>query len=142
MTAPVQGNEKRKSQSDRRRSRANRRGMLPGIAGAMAAALSLAAVNPDARANAWYLIWWLSPVIFVLWVILAGVQSFRRADEYQQRAQLESMAAGFLAAMIAALTFLLLEAAQIHARTAGEWVFWAGAAAWGGTLSFKSLRTR
>jgi hypothetical protein len=52
------------------------------------------------------------------------------------------MAAGFLAAMIAALTFLLLEAAQIHARTAGEWVFWAGAAAWGGTLSFKSLRTR
>jgi hypothetical protein len=39
------------------------------------------------------------------------------------------MAAGFLAAMIAAITFLLLETVQIHPKTAGEWVFWAGAAA-------------
>lgn len=142
MTTPFGNNEKRISESDRRRSRANRRGMLPGIVGAMATVITLQAVNPDAHANAWNLIWWLSPVVFILWVILAGVKSFRRADEYQQRVQLESMAVGFLVAMIAAITFLLLEAAQIDARTAGEWVFWAGGAAWGGTLSVKSLRTR
>lgn len=142
MAVPISDNEKRQSQSDRRRSRANRRGMLPAIAGGVVDTVILTAVNPDAHANAWNLIWWLSPAIFILWVMLAGVKGFRRADEYQQRVQLESMAVGFLVAMIAALTFLLLEAAQIHTSTAGQWVFWGGVAAWGGTLTFKSLRTR
>jgi hypothetical protein len=44
--------------------------------------------------------------------------------------------------MLAAITFLLLESAQIHTSAPGEWVFWAGAAAWAGTLTIKSLRTR
>jgi hypothetical protein len=130
------------SQSDRRRARANQRGMLPGIIGAMAAAISLAAVNPDVHATTWNLIWWLSPAAFILWIMLAGVQGFRRADEYQQRLQLESLAVGFLVAMLAAITFLLLESARIRTSTAGEWVFFAGAAAWAGTLSVKSQRTR
>lgn len=116
--------------------------MLPGIAGALATAITLSAVDPDAHANAWNLIWWLSPVIFILWVILAGIASFRRADEYQQRVQLESMAAGFLVAMLAAITLLLLGSAQIHTASGGDWVFWAGGAAWGGTSLIKSLRTR
>jgi uncharacterized membrane protein YgdD (TMEM256/DUF423 family) len=142
MTVPIFGNEKRQSQSDRRRARANRRGMLPAIAGGVADTAILSAVNPDAHANAWNLIWWLSPAVFILWVVLAGAKGFRRADEYQQRVQLESMAAGFLAAMIVAVIFLLLGAAQIHTSTAGQWVFLGGVAAWGGTLTFKSLKTR
>jgi cation transport ATPase len=142
MAVPTKDNEKRQSQSDRRRARANRRATLPAIAGCVADIIILTTVNPDARANAWNLIWWLSPAVFILWVMLAGVQGFRRADEYQQRVQLESMAAGFLVAMIAAVAFLLLEAARIHTSAAGQWVFWGGAAAWGGTLMFKSLRTR
>ncbi len=116
--------------------------MLPGIFGAMAAAASLTAASPDVHANAWNLVWWLSPVVFIVWIMLAGVQSFRRADEYQQRVQLESLAVGFLAAMIAAIVFLLLEGARIHTSSAGEWVFLAGLFAWAGTLSVKSLRSR
>lgn len=139
---PPPTEDPRQSQSDRRRARANKRGMLPGIVGAMAAAISLTAANPDIHANAWNLVWWLSPVVFIVWIMVAGVRSFRRADEYQQRVQLESLAIGFLVAMIAAVIFLLLESARIHTSTAGEWVFWAGAVAWAGTLSVKSLRTR
>ncbi len=139
---PSRADNKGQSQSDRRRARANRRGMLPGIAGALATTIILTAVNPDVHTNGWNLIWWLSPVVFVAWIMLAGVQSFRRADEYQQRVQLESLAVGFLVAMIAVITFLLLESAHVHTGTAVEWIFWAGGAAWGGTLSVKSLRTR
>lgn len=108
----------------------------------MADTAILTAVNPDAHASAWNLIWWLSPAVFILWVMLAGARGFRRADEYQQRVQLESMAAGFLVAMIVAVIFLLLEAARMHTSTAGQWIFLGGAAAWGGTLTFKSLQTR
>ena len=142
MAVPVSDNPKRQSQSDRRRARANRRGMLPAIVAGVADTAVLSAVNPDAHANAWNLIWWLSPAAFVLWVMLAGAAGFRRADEYQQRVQLESMAAGFLVAMLVALVFLLLAAAQVHTSAAGPWVFAGGAVAWGGTLTFKSLRTR
>jgi hypothetical protein len=116
--------------------------MLPGILGAIAAIVSLTVANPDAHASVWNLIWWLSPVVSIVWIMLAGVQSFRRADEYQQRVQLESLAIGFLVAMTAAVIFLLLESARIRTGAAGEWVFWAGAAAWAGTLSVKSMRTR
>ncbi|HUJ06307.1 MAG TPA: hypothetical protein VLX31_09410 [Streptosporangiaceae bacterium] len=132
----------RQSVSDRSRVRANQRGMLPGILGAVATAISLAVANPDVHASAWNLIWWLSPAFFIVWIMLAGVQSFRRADEYQQRVQLESLAVGFLAAMTAAIVFLLLESARIHVGAAGEWVFWTGAAAWAGALTLKSARTR
>lgn len=116
--------------------------MLPGILGAAGATISLSAANPNVHADAWNVIWWLSPAAFVLWIMLAGVQGFRRADEYQQRVQLESLAVGFLVAMLAAVTFLLLESAQIHASAPGEWAFFAGAAAWACTLTIKSLRKR
>jgi hypothetical protein len=142
MTVPVSGHEKRPSQSNRRRAHANRRGMLPAIVGGVADTAILAAVNPDAHANVWNLIWWLSPAVFILWVIAAGARGFRSSDEYQQGVQLESMAAGFLAAMIVSVIFLLLQAARVHTGAVGQWVFLSGAAAWAGTMTVKSMRTR
>ena len=142
MIPPVKGNENRESLSDSRRARANRRGMLPGIVGVVATSISLQAVNPNVHANAWTLIWWLLPVAFLLWAVLAGVEAFRRADEYQQRVQLESMAAGFVVAMLTAFTIQLLEFAQIGPTIAGEWVWLAGGVAWAGTLVFKTSRAR
>lgn len=140
MTTPV---EKRTSQSDRLRLRADVRGMLPGLLGFVVADVSLDVFKPDGLANAWNFIWSLSPMIFVLWVALALLKSLRRADEYQRLMQLESMAVGFAAAMIVAIASSLLDAARIvHTSNAGGFVLYAGVAAWTGTLWFTSMRTR
>ncbi len=85
---------------------------------------------------------WVVERIFAGSARTTGAQGFRHADEYQQPAQLESVAVGFLVAMTVARIFLLLEAAQIHRSAARQWVFWGGGAACGGALTVKSLQTR
>jgi hypothetical protein len=86
-------------------------------------------------------------VAFLLWLVVAGVKSFRRADEYQQRVQLEAMAVGFPATMITAAIFLMLEAAPIKVNGVlgfgpGGLVWVAGTAGWCGTAWFRSRATR
>ena len=140
MRAPV---EKRTSQSDRLRIRADVRGILPGFVGFVATEVSLDVFKPDGLANAGTFIWSLSPMVFVLWVVLAVVRSLGRADEYQRLVQLESMAVGFAAMMIVAIASSLLDAAKIvDTSNAGGFVLYAGVAAWTGPLLVKSMRAR
>jgi hypothetical protein len=47
------------------------------------------------------ILWVSVSVIFILAVLWALVRSFRRADEYQRRIQLESMAVAFAAVLVA-----------------------------------------
>jgi hypothetical protein len=47
------------------------------------------------------ILWVTVSVIFILAVLWALVRSFRRADEYQRRIQLESMAVAFAAVLVA-----------------------------------------
>ena len=135
--------EKRISQSDLLRRRADRRAMALPMAGFFAAAISAFALAPNGGKSTWSVILWLSPIVFVLWCVLAGIKSFRRADEYQQRMQLEAMAVGFAAVMITTTVFLLLESAPIKAPGAlssdpGGLVWAAGYAGWMGTIWFRS----
>jgi hypothetical protein len=140
MMTPI---EKRSSSSDRIRLRADVREMLPGFAGLVATEASLDMFKPDGLASAWTFIWSLSPLVFVLWVVLALVRSLRRADEYQRLVQLESLAVGFAVAMIVAITSSLLDAARIvSTHNAGGFVLYAGSAAWVGTLWLKATRSR
>ncbi|MGD0063858.1 MAG: hypothetical protein ABSB76_10500, partial [Streptosporangiaceae bacterium] len=97
--------------------------------------------------STWSVILWLSPIVFVVWCVLAGLKSFRRADEYQQRVQLEAMAVGFGAVMITTTVFLLLESAPIKAPGAlssdpGGLVWAAGYLGWMGTIWFRSRAAR
>jgi hypothetical protein len=135
--------EKRLSQSDLLRRRAGRRAMALPMAGFFAATISAFALAPNGGTSTWSVILWLSPIVFVLWCVLAGIKSFRRADEYQQRMQLEAMAVGFAAVMITTTVFLLLESAPIKAPGAlssdpGGLVWAVGYAGWMGTTWFRS----
>jgi hypothetical protein len=135
--------EKRISQSDLLRRRADRRAMALPMAGFFAAAISAFALAPNGGKSTWSVILWLSPIVFVLWCVLAGIKSFRRADEYQQRMQLEAMAVGFAAVMITTTVFLLFESAPIKAPGAlssdpGGLVWAVGYVGWMGTIWFRS----
>jgi hypothetical protein len=139
--------EKRLSHSDLLRRRADRRAMALPMAGFFAAAISAFALAPNGGKSTWSVILWLSPIVFVLWCVLAGIKSFRRADEYQQRMQLQAMAVGFAAVMITTTVFLLLESAPIKAPGAlssdpGGLVWAVGYAGWMGTTWFRSRAAR
>lgn len=138
--------EKRISQGDRLRRRAELRTLSPGIVGFFVTDITVLAFNPDGRASVWNLLWWLSPMVFVLWTALGMVKCYRRSDEYQRLVQLQSMAAGFAATMIVAIVSSQLDAARILSTSVRDnqagWVIFAGTFAWVGTLWFKSARTR
>jgi hypothetical protein len=142
MTTRTKHNEPRTSEGDHRRDRVNRREVLPPLIGLVISSISLQSARPDAHGSTWNILWWLSPAIFFVGVLLAGARGFSRADELQQRIQLESMAIGFATAMAAAFTFLLLDAADINVRHVGEWVSLVGGLTWAAALSSKTLRSR
>ena len=117
------------------------------MAGFFAACVSAFIFAANGGKSTWSVILWLSPVAFLLWLVVAGVKSFRRADEYQQRVQLEAMAVGFAATMITTTVFLLLEAAPIKvsgilSSDPGGLAWAAGYAGWMGTIWFRSRAAR
>lgn len=79
------------------------------------------------------------PVLPALWGVRAVVRQLRRLDEYQRLVQLESMAAGFGVAMVAAITLGFVGAGGAATVAGGWYVYGAGMVAWGVTLK---LRTR
>jgi hypothetical protein len=139
--------EKRPSQSDLLRRRADRRAMALPMAGFFAACISAFAFAPNGGKNTWSVTLWFLPLAFLLWLVVAVVKSFQRADEYQQRVQLEAMAVGFGATMITAAVFLFLESAPIKvdgilSTGPGGLVWLAGTLGWCGATWFKSRSTR
>jgi hypothetical protein len=147
FSAMTASGEKRLSRSDVLRRRADRRAMVLPIAGFFAASISAFAFAANGGKSTWTIILWLSPVAFLLWLVVAVVKSLRRADEYQQRVQLEAMAVGFAATMITAAVFLMIESAPIKVSGIlgfgpGGLVWFAGTAGWCCTLWFRSRATR
>jgi hypothetical protein len=117
------------------------------MAGFFAACVSALVFAANGGKSTWSIILWLSPVAFLLWLVVAVVKCFRRADEYQQRVHLEAMAVGFAATMITAAVFLLFESAPIKVNGIlgfgpGGLVWAAGTAGWCGTVWFRSRATR
>ncbi len=66
------------------------------IVGSAALMLGSSADQTDGRQTIWFVI----TVVFILTVLWALVRSFRRADEYQRKIQLESMAVAFAAVLV------------------------------------------
>lgn len=78
-------------------------------------------------------------VVPALWGVRAVVRQLRRLDEYQRLVQLESMAAGFGVAMVAAITLGFVGAGGTATVAGGWYVYGAGMTTWALTLK---LRTR
>lgn len=91
----------RRAAEDSHTDRAARRAMIIDgvpvfIVGSAALMLGSSADQTDGRQTIWFVI----TVVFILTVLWALVRSFRRADEYQRKIQLESMAVAFAAVLV------------------------------------------
>lgn len=141
MTTPT-GRERRSS-SDVARDKAALRDLAPGFLAILLTQGTLVVLNPQGRADAWHVLWALSPLAPAMWLIWAQLRSLRRADEFQRIVQLEAMAIGFGTAITLALAGGLLDAADLaDARQSLQITFLAGVMAWIGSLAVMSRPAR
>lgn len=84
--------------------------------------------------------WLLLPVVPVLGVALAIYRSLQRADEYIRLIQLEAMALGFGAAVLASVILGFLGVAGVALSYGGWLVFAAAMSTWGLALGLRGLR--
>ncbi|MFE5809494.1 hypothetical protein [Streptomyces sp. NPDC056491] len=93
--------------------------------------------------DSWKLFWSLLNLAPGLWIVRAVVRSLRRADEYQRRCQLEALAIGFGALIMAIYTVGLLQAAGVgDLRQLIQISFLGSILIWIAALLFKTPRTR
>jgi hypothetical protein len=132
--------EKRDSQSDVRRVRAEAWDWLPVAATLLPLSLisELRAFGSD---DSLKLFWSLLNVVPALLIVRVVVRSLRRADEYQRIAQLEALAIGFGTIMVAIFTIGLLQAAEVgDLRQLVQISFGASMLIWIGALIIKRAR--
>ncbi len=128
-----------KSQSDRRRNRAEMRDSLPAFA-FIVAALGILILRDPEGLSAGNLIWAFLQVGAVLWMVWVQARSLRRADEYQRVLRLEALAIGFAAVMVVSFAAGLLDALGVgNPRQSLQVTTMAGVLAW--TVAH-GLRTR
>jgi len=85
----------------------------------------------------------LLPLLPALWSARAIARSLGRADEFERANQLEAMAVGFGAAMIAAMTvgFLGMHADPNRFNQVSPWIIYSvGMIAWGSTLALRNRK--
>lgn len=88
----------------------------------------------------WRFAWALAPVIPAPWLVVAVLRHVHRLDEYQRLLLLESLAVGFAAAMLAAITLGFLANAGLRFTDAPWLVLAAGTLGWGLTSLRKGRR--
>jgi hypothetical protein len=135
-----QSPEKRDSQSDVKRGRAEAWDWLPVAATILPLSLisELRALGSD---DSLKLFWSLLNVVPALLMVRVVVRSLRRADEYQRIAQLEALAIGFGTIMMAIFTIGLLQAGEVgDLRQLVQISFVASMLIWFGALMIKRGR--
>jgi len=111
-------------------------GLPVGALGGVALALGS---NPD-QSDAQKAVWLGTSVAFALALVWVLTRAFRRADEYQRKIQLESMAVAFAAVLVGLQVAGLLDAVGIgDLRQQVQIVFIGGVVTW---LVVADLRTR
>lgn len=134
--------EKRPSQSDKVRGRAEILDWLPAVVVIVVLGVigELGLFGSD---GSWKVVWSLLNLLPALWIVRAVVRSLRRADEYQRRRQLEALAVGFGVLMMSIYTTGLLEAAGVgDLRQSVQISFIGSMLIWIAVLLFKTQRTR
>lgn len=85
-------------------------------------------------------VWYLLPVVPMVFAGLAVYRSVQRSDEYGRLVQLEAMALGFAAAMLAAVTIGFLGVTGVAWTFAGWLVFGAGMFTWALAVGLRGAR--
>lgn len=118
------------SSGDRARGWAYQRDFWPGMVGyAVVLTLVLSLGGLDGSSG-WRYVWAVLPVLPALWVVRAVLRHVARLDDYQRLLLLQSLAAGFAVAMVAALTVGFLGTAGLDVQAGGWVVFGTGMAGW------------
>ncbi len=122
-------------------TRAARRAILiDGIPVSLLGMIALAlGSSPDQTTTA--KLWWAGVTgAFTLSIVWVLVRAFRRADEYQRKIQLESMAIAFAAVLVGLQTAVLLDATDVVGlRPLSEAIVLGGVGIW---FVIADLRTR
>ncbi len=130
------------SEGDRARLHTYLREFIPGIVVYSVVVFATAAsVGDDPSMPRRLLL--LLPLLPALWSGRAIVRSLGRSDEFERAMQLESMAVGFGAAMVASMTvgFLGLHSDPNRFNQVSPWIiFMVGIAAWAITLGVRTGR--
>jgi hypothetical protein len=123
------------------RDRAARRAVrVEGIPLFVLGFLSLSLGSRPATTTASRALWMSVSALFVLAVVVVLFRVFRRADEYQRKVQLESMAVGFGAVLVALQVAGMLAASGIgNLRESFQLIVIVGVLVWQGVAD---LRTR
>jgi hypothetical protein len=132
--------EKRDSQSDMKRGRAELWDWLPAVASlvTLSVIFELRAFGSD---DSLKLFWSLLNLVPGLLIVRVVVRTLRRADEYQRIAQLEALAIGFGTMMMAIFTVGLLQAGGVgNLRQLVQISFIASMLIWIAALLFKRTR--
>lgn len=132
------------SDGDRVRLRTYHREFFPGIAVYLVAVVATAVFVGDDPSMPRRLLL-LIPLLPALWSARAIVRSLGRADEFERIIQLEAMALGFGAAMIAAMTvgFLGMHAEPNRFNQVSPWIIFSiGMAVWGFTVGIRTNHRR
>jgi hypothetical protein len=127
-------------QEDQVTRAARRAALIDGIPVAALGPVALA-LGSDPDQSATQKAWWIAATaVFSLAVAWALVRAFRRADEFQRKIQLESMAVAFAAVLVALQVGTVLDAADVvPLHQLSQMILIGGVAVW---LVIADLRTR
>lgn len=136
-TGPT-ADEPKWSQGDIRQRNQYLREFLPGmVAYGVILVVVLSTVDEE---SSWAPFALLLPVLPMVWVCIAVYRSLQRADEYTRTIQLESMALGFGAGVIASLAFGFVGMVDVGLGW-GPWaIFSVAMATWGLAVTYRTWR--
>ena len=129
-----------RTMSERTSARAYARDFWPGMV-AYAVVLVATLTWGDLEGHSgWRFVWALAPVVPAAWLVRAVFRHVHRVDEYQRQLLLGSLALGFAAAMISAITLGFIAKAGLRFQDAPWLMFGAGMLGWAVTGIFASRR--
>ncbi|MCW4458810.1 hypothetical protein [Microbacterium sp. MPKO10] len=122
--------QREQAQGDRAVTRRYLLELAPGIVGFLALFLAITTWGDLESGKPWNFILAVSPIVPILWMIVAVVRHVRRIDEFQQILILQSFALGFGVAMLTALAIALIGMTGIVVIGTEWYVFILGMTAW------------
>lgn len=131
-----------KSSSDVARENAAWRDAVPAIGLLILTQGSLIWFDPSRPSTPAGIVWALSPLVAVAWLVSGQVRAVRRADEFQRTQQLEALSIGFAVVVVLLAGVGLLHAAEIgDLAQQTQIVLLSGILAWALALAVISARS-
>ncbi|MFN0089502.1 MAG: hypothetical protein ACKVWR_04405 [Acidimicrobiales bacterium] len=132
-----------KSRSDIAREHAARRDAAPAVALLVVTQGSLIWLDPSRPTNPAEIVWALSPLAAISWLVWGQIRAVGRADELQRLQQLQALSIGFAVLIVLLTAIGLLHAAEIgEIAQQTQIALIAGVLAWVGASAVLSARSR